>query len=147
MNSFDHSPAPLQQPEPVPAIAPKKPGMPDRLENLGQFCGTCAWYKLGGIFRNWLLTDGTQYLAETYQAFWLMDAIASYFSKLRSHPFQVWTLKVNKENRSCVLSATDGNNHTLVRQEIAFTNFPDDITLYAADNGDGYWVIMLTSEY
>ena len=76
-----------------------------------------------------------------------MDAIASYFPKLRSHPFQVWTLKVNKENRSCVLSATDGNNNILVGQEIAFTNFPDDITLYAADNGDGYWVIMLTSEY
>ena len=140
------APAP-QQSVPVPGLVPKKTAVPNRLENLGQFCGTSQWYKLGGVFRNWLLTDGTQYLAETYKAFWLMDAIASCYSKLRKYPFQVWALKVDKEKGSAVLSASDGNNNSLARQEIAFTNFPDDITLYAADNGDGYWVILLTSEY
>lgn len=139
---------PLPDPAPQQSIAvPKTTAIPNGLENLGQFCGTTGWYKWGGIFRNWLLTDGTQYLAETYKAFWLMDAIASYYSKLRNHPFQVWTLKVNKEKGSAVLSASNGNNKSLVRQEIAYTDFPDDITLYAADNGDGYWVVLLTSEY
>jgi Family of unknown function (DUF6876) len=139
-------PAP-QQSVPVPMLAPKITAIPNGLENLGQFCGTTGWYKLGGVFRNWVLTDGTQYLAETYKAFWLMDAIASYYSKLHKHPFQVWTLKVDKEKGSAVLSASNGNNKSLARQEIAYTNFPDDITLYAADNGEGYWVILLTSEY
>ncbi|MCD4671397.1 MAG: hypothetical protein K8R77_01930 [Anaerolineaceae bacterium] len=137
---FDQ-PAPAAE-ETQPEPKPKK----RELENLGQFTGTSAWHRWSILARDWLLTDGAQHVAETYGAYWLMDAIASYTRKLHKQPFQVWTLKVDDENRSAVLSATDGNYKKLARQEIPYTDFPDDITLYVSAS-EGYWVIMLPSEY
>lgn len=135
--------------QPAPAAEETQPGpKPEKreLENLGQFIGTSAWHRWSMLARDWLLTDGAQYVAETYGAYWLMDAVASCTRKLHKHPFQVWTLKVDDENRSAVLSATDGDYKKLARQEIPYTDFPGDLTLYVSAS-EGYWVIMLPSEY
>jgi hypothetical protein len=115
--------------------------------DIGGFCGTMDWYRWSSTFKNFLLTDGTRYVAKEYDAYWLMDAIASYHGKLKRHEFQVWKLTVDQDKSSAVLTATNGNEKEIARQEIQYTDFPDDITLYCIDNGDGFWVILLTTEY
>ena len=93
-----------------------------------------------------VLTDGAKYLAEHAQAYWLIDAIASYLPSLvnREH-FVAASLAV--KNSSAVLLFTDGNYKELAIQHIPFTDFPmREITLFACW-GDGFWVLMLTSEY
>ena len=119
---------------------------------LAQFTGTESYTNLRypWLRTKFLLTDGTKYLAEQAKAFWLMDAIASHQTnrKLAAEPFQVWELTVS-DKREAVLTCSDGNKTTLVRQEIPATDFPlDKITLYAEQSDYlGGRVVMLTSEY
>ena len=109
------------------------------LSHINSFIGTENYYK------HWLgiqYTDGVKYVAEEANAYWLIDAIASYQSKLKHEPFQTWTLKGNHD-KSWTLSATDGNENLLVKQEIEFSDFPlNKIDLYLSDK-----ILMLTSEY
>ena len=93
-----------------------------------------------------VLTDGAKYVAEHAQAYWLMDAIASYLPALvnREH-FVVASLAV--KNQSALLWLTDGNYKDIASQRIPYTDFPmPDITLFACWSTD-YWVLMLPSEY
>jgi hypothetical protein len=46
---------------------------------LNQFIGTEKYYR---ISRKHLLTDGTKYLAEEAECFWMMDAIASHLCEI-----------------------------------------------------------------
>jgi hypothetical protein len=46
---------------------------------LSYFTGTEKYYR---ISRRHLLTDGTKYLAEEAECFWMMDAIASHLSEI-----------------------------------------------------------------
>jgi hypothetical protein len=46
---------------------------------LSHFTGTERYYR---ISRRHLLTDGTKYLAEEAECFWMMDAIASHLSEI-----------------------------------------------------------------
>ena len=48
------------------------------ISELSQFIGTENFYR---ITPRHLLTDGTKYLAEKAQSFWLMDAVASHLPK------------------------------------------------------------------
>ena len=109
------------------------------LEDIQHFTGTDNYYKhwLGILF-----TDGVKYVAEEAGAYWLIDAVASYYSSLKKEEFQVWTL-VKNENNSWTLSATDGNDKILVTQEIEFSDFPrNHIQFYLSGN-----VLLLPSEY
>ena len=47
-----------------------------REEDLIQFTGSETWYR-HGLFRNFLYTEGVQYVAETGKAYWLLDKIFS----------------------------------------------------------------------
>jgi len=112
-------------------------------KQLGFFTGTTAYHL---HVPRLVLTDGAKYLAEHAQAYWLMDAIASYLPALinREH-FVAASLAV--KNQSGALLLTDGNYRELAFQRIPYTDFPmRDITLFACWAGD-YWVLMLTSEY
>ena len=119
---------------------------------LAHFTGTESYTNLRypWLRTKFLLTDGTKYLAEQAKAFWLMDAIASHQTnqKVAAEPFQVWELTVSDKHEA-VLTCTDGNKTTLVRQEIPATDFPlEKITLYAEQSDYlGGRIIMLTSEY
>jgi hypothetical protein len=113
------------------------------LTQLSFFTGTTAYHIHTPRV---VLTDGAKYLAEHAQAYWLMNAIASYLPELvfREH-FVAASLAV--KNSSAVLLLTDGNHKELAIQRIAYTDFPlRDITLFACW-GDGNWVLMLTTEY
>ena len=119
------------------------------IATLSNFTGTTAYYRYSPIFRNFVLTDGSKYLAEACDAFWLCDAIASHLPSYRDEGFVVARLFVIDGEAS--LTFDDGNGNILASQEIEFTTFPlGSITLYVIpqDMGDEIvYVILLASEY
>jgi hypothetical protein len=110
---------------------------------LAHFIGTTGYYR---ISRKHLLTDGTKYLAENAECFWMMDAIASHLSEIGTSDWFVQVNVIVKDSRATMIY-DDGNGKEHARQEIPYTDFPlDKITLYACWDGL-HWVIMLPSEY
>jgi hypothetical protein len=110
---------------------------------LTQFIGTEHYYR---ISRRHLLTDGTKYLAEHAECFWMMDAIASHLSEIGTSDWFVQIKVTVKESRVTMIY-DDGNGKEHARQEIPYTDFPlPMIILYACWDGE-HWVIMLPSEY
>ncbi len=74
-------------------------------------------------------TEGVNFLAENAEAYWLIDAIASYQPDLMRTPglqdFQVWELAVDLAKHSAVLTCrADTGEPPVVTQEIEFTTFP-----------------------
>jgi hypothetical protein len=110
---------------------------------LNQFTGTEKYYR---ISRKHLLTDGTKYLAEEAECFWMMDAIASHLCEIGTADWFI-SIRVQVTEGRVVMIYEDGNDHEHARQEIPYTDFPlSSITLYACWDGE-HWVIMLPSEY
>ena len=106
------------------------------------FTGIAQWFR-HPLFRRYTYTEGVQYMAEHGGAYWLIDAIFSWQTapKVKAEPFQSWTLTVKEDH--AVLTATDGNDRQIARQDIEFTDFPlPEITLYFTDH-----VLLLPSEY
>lgn len=95
------------------------------------------------------MTDGTKYIAENAQCFWLMNAIASHLPKQYYDYFAVANLKV--KNGSAQLTLDDGNGNgngnVFAQQYIEYADFPlSKLKLYCAFDRE-YWVIMLVNEY
>ncbi len=110
---------------------------------LTHFTGTENYYR---ISRRHLLTDGTKYLADAAECYWMMDAIASHLSEIG---IQDWFVQVRMtvKNSRATMFYEDGNGKEHARQQIPFTDFPmQGISLYACWDGE-HWVIMLPSEY
>ena len=107
--------------------------------DLNQFTGTTQY------FHHWTkkikYTDGVFYVAEAAGAYWLIDLIASY--QPLDAEFQVWTL--HKEGEFHYVECTDGNDVPLVRQDLDYTDFPEDIMPFKVYLQNE--VLMLTSEY
>ena len=113
------------------------------LAQLSYFTGTEKYYR---ISRRHLLTDGTKYLAEEAECFWMMDAIASHLSEIGTEDWFV-LVRVEETEGRAVMIYEDGNEHEHARQEIPYTDFPmHAISLYTCWDGE-HWVIMLPSEY
>jgi hypothetical protein len=116
-----------------------------KTSDLSQFTGSEHWYR-HGINRKVLFTDGAKHVADTGGAWWLIDEIAliqPYEQAVAAEPFQVWTLKVNKNDDTAILTCEDGNYKKVYEKKIPFTDFPlDEITLWFADN-----TIYLPSEH
>lgn len=110
---------------------------------LKEFTGTERYYR---ISRRHLLTDGTKYLAEQAECFWMMDAIASHLMEIGTTDWFV-VVKTTVQNSSVLMVYDDGNGHELARQVIPNTDFPlAEQTIYACWD-DEHWVLMLPSEY
>jgi hypothetical protein len=110
---------------------------------LNQFIGTEKYYR---ISRRHLLTDGTKYLAEEAECFWMMDAIASHLCEIGTEDWFV-SVRVQVTAGRAVMIYEDGNDREHARQEIPYTDFPlNSIALYACWDQEN-WVIMLPSEY
>jgi hypothetical protein len=110
---------------------------------LTKFIGTTGYYR---ISRRHLLTDGTKYLAEHAECFWMMDAIASHLSEIGNCDWFVQVKVIVKDSQATMIY-DDGNGREHARQEIPYTDFPlNKITLYACWDGE-HWVILLPSEY
>lgn len=114
-----------------------------RASDLAQFTGSECWYR-HPLNPSISYTDGAHYVAEAGGAYWLLDAIVAHQqdARVRSEPFQVWTLKV-KDDQSAVLNCEDGDYGLVASQNIDFTDFPlSQITLWFQNR-----VIFLPSEY
>ena len=98
-----------------------------------------------------VFTDGVDQLRQDADAFWLVDAIASY---RRKEEFQLWQLKVAADKSAVLTMREDSNTPILVDQEILYTDFPlNEIKFYNELGGYGdeeNWtpcmVLMLPSE-
>ena len=113
-------------------------------EALRQFHGTENWYR-HGMARNILYTEGAKYVAESAEAYWLLDEIAfsQMIKRVADEEFQLWKLKVNLKDQTANLICEDGNGHTVYRKRIPYTDFPlEEISLYFIDK-----TILLPSEY
>jgi uncharacterized protein DUF6876 len=111
---------------------------------LDQFNGSETIYR--HVFNRLCYTEGVKYLAEAAEAYWLIDAIASYQGQLAGEGFQLWHLK--RSGGGATLTArTDSDQPAMVTQEIEYTDFPlDEIKLYCCE-GAGHHVLMLPGEY
>ena len=91
-----------------------------------------------------LYTDGVKDMAETCQAYWLIDLIISHQCKkeVNNERFQVWELK-RVEVNMFTIHATDGNNNHVANQKIPFSDFVyDTATVWLVDG-----CLMLPCEY
>lgn len=126
-------------------------------EQLAHFTGTTQYYKyLFGMS----LTDGTKFVADKFNAYWLMDVIASYqfntnFARNpRLQRFQLWMLNVGKSHEFIKPYASNDAVVTCwedtpvlgvkpaAKQQIMLTDFPHpEIQLYVRDR-----IILLPNE-
>ena len=135
----------------------KKSLLREKLEaELPHFTGSEEWHRQGypWLRRQFLITDGVKYLADTAKSYWLMDVIASHFANRRvmAESFQVWKLVVNSPDATpapfAEITADDGNGKLLAKQAIPYTDFPlSEISLYVTNDDDNGIVVMLPSEY
>ena len=115
------------------------------LNTLPQFTGTDGYTVWSPIFRNFVLTDGAKYIAESADAYWLVDLFASHLPAYKDEGFAVLYLKVNGGKATAQIE--DGNGKVLKKQKIEYTDFPlDQIVLYCCPQ-QGLFVIMLPGEY
>ncbi|MCP1240897.1 hypothetical protein NKW44_14640 [Acetobacter lovaniensis] len=117
--------------------------------NLSQFTGTVNYTRFMG---NLLLTDGVMFLAKN-GAGWILDIIASVrrLSSIKAEEKEFWTLKVDLDSHTAVITATDGDKGDgpiqLYHQVIDYTDFPlKELKLYVIEEGP-YKVVMLPTEY
>jgi hypothetical protein len=137
---------------------------------LSNFTGS-ETYRRHALMRRMVSTDGVQFLEKNAGAYWLTDLIASHQlnRRVRSEPFQVWSLHVRQGDAALKLPdvggrtqylprpykataiCTDGNGNQVVKQNIHYTDFPlPSITLYAemgsVDGVTPARVVMLPGE-
>lgn len=117
----------------------------DELESgLGQFIGTLQYH--ASSFGTLNLTDGVHFLREQAECYWLIDIIESYNmtdKKVKATEFQVWAIKVNKEDNTAVVTCKDDDGKKLVSQKIEYTDFPlSEFELWCIGG-----VLLLKSEY
>jgi hypothetical protein len=114
--------------------------MVSRIE-LNQFIGSEVFHEQLLVDGSKLiLTEGCHFIRETYSAYWLFDLIGSYQFKLIDEPFQVWKLVKYKDE--AVISCEDGDGKIIASQDIPFTDFPFDITIWQVEG-----TCLLPSEY
>jgi len=136
---------------------PTKTLTPEQLlENLLRFTGSDQFIQ-HPLNRSVVYTEGVHYLAEEAGAFWLIDAIASYFGSSemmaaiaqdeRLETLQFWHLKVTAERGAVLTARADKGEPPFITQEIPFTDFPlKEIDVWAGFNGAG-WTVYLPSEH
>ena len=114
-------------------------------KTLPHFSSTENYYRHTLGFFNY--TDGVRYVAKSCEAYWLIDAIASYQLKrplINSQDlqrFQIWTLQVNEGKG--ILTLEKDTDQRVFSLEIPYTNFPlPEIRFYLSTK-----VLMLPTEY
>ena len=112
---------------------------------LGQFTGSQT------LFRNFtglLYSQGIAHLAERGGAYWLIDLVGSYQSRLQDVPFQVWRIEVHEDKSALVTMVEDDGEPTKVEKRIAYSDLPlKDFSFYCCASGDKAMVMMLKGEY
>lgn len=121
-----------------------QPNQQQLVSDLAQFTGTNGYHRM---YANFYLTDGTKYLAEKAECFWLFGLYWSHIMSIVPRENEFTVLKMTVQKSSAYVAIEDGNDNVLASQFVDYTDFPlPSITLYCCWFGDG-WVAMLTSEY
>lgn len=114
--------------------------------NLEQFTGSETFYLHSS--KRLSYTEGVKYLADHANAYWLIDAIASYQDspQISRDPMlkeiQFWKLRVSNDD-SAILTCERDSDDIALTQKIEYTDFPLlGITLYLTNS-----VLMLPTEY
>ena len=107
----------------------------------GQFTGTSQYYKYQYLY----LTDGVIFVAENFKAFWLLDIINSYLSKLKDD-FYFVKLIVDLEKKTAEFEIWEGDVR-VIQQHIDYTDMPANVMLYlgVADE-QRHFIVCLPSE-
>ncbi len=116
------------------------------IEGLRQFTGTSAYYRLNS---RTVLTDGTKFLAENAQCFWLMEAIASHLSAVPTDEYFCIALLTKGKEHAAYLEIVDDVPQTkyYATQIVEYTDFPlESIKLYCS-RAEDWWVLLLPQEY
>ena len=110
---------------------------------LSQFTGTAQYWR---VARQFVITDGVKFLAESLQCFWLIDAAISLLLEIGTDDWFVLII-TDVEDGKATMIYEDGNGEEHARQEIGYTDLDADVVrLYACWDSQN-WVIMLPSEY
>jgi hypothetical protein len=115
-------------------------------DRFSHFIGTQNYYV--HFSRGFVFTDGVKAVADQYQAYWLIDVIASHQTnkKIRTKYFQIWTI-FSTGDKAFIEMRPDSDQPVLVKQHIPFTDFPEGMmTMYYIDDGSNK-VLLLPSEY
>lgn len=123
--------------------------------SLYQFTGDIRRYT-HPLNRKVIYTPGVRYLADAGRAYWVIDAIASYFGSPemnaaitrdpRIGQIQFWRLEVSDE-KAVLTAEADAGEEPFIRQEIPYTDFPlNMVAVWAAYDGT-YWTLYLPSEH
>lgn len=120
--------------------------------DLAQFSGDIERFR--SFNRYVIFTPGVKFLAEKAEAYWLIDAIASYFMSgkmaypdKRLETLQFWKLEVNKDRSAVLTARADSGVEPFITQRIEYTDFPlDEIDIWAGFDGM-YWTLYLPAEH
>ncbi len=123
--------------------------------DLMQFTGDLERYKT--IHPKVVYTPGVRHMALQGEAYWLIDAIVSYFptrqmrtamekdERIRS--LQFWRLEVSEEQTATLSARADSGVDPFIVQEIPYTDFPlEQIEVWAGFD-DTRWTLYLPSEH
>ena len=124
--------------------------------DLQQFMGDEVRFR-HPLNRQVIYTPGVQFLAGRGEAYWLIDAIASYFGdKLmteaqarddRLNWMRFWRLDVKPDNTATLTARADDGVAPFITQEIEYTDFPLDYVDIWAGYDTQNWTLYLPSEH
>ena len=130
-------------------------------QGLAQFSGTTVYFEYP-LNHHVVYTEGMQYLAEKANAYWLIDAIGSYYHPgnqqmldairrdERLKTLQFWRLErlPGHPDEAMLTARADSDCEPFVEQHIEYTDFPlESIDVWAGLGGEQRWVLYLPSEH
>ena len=114
-------------------------------QELNQFIGSQTFTRWSVLSQS-VLTEGTQYLAETGNCYWLFDAIQSHVDELGEDMVQ--SVLTVQDDSTAVLELDDMNDNIIASQVISYTDFPlSIIKIWSVRNETGAFTHMLPREY
>ena len=132
--------------------------MTDQLthDDLQQFTGDLERYQ-HSLNRQVIYTPGVKFLAERGGAYWLIDAIASYFGTTvmkraiaadpRLETLQFWRLDVAEDQTAILSARADSGVKPFITQDIPYTDFPlEYVDVWTGFDGV-HWTLYLPSEH
>lgn len=135
-----------------------KPKTEDSLteRDLQQFSGDLERYR-HPLNRQVIYTPGVHFVAEKGQAYWLIDAIASWIGSepfneaaandTRINAMHFWTFEKREDEPSILYAKADSPEEPFISQLIEFTDFPlPKIEIWAGFDGR-HWTLYLPSEH
>ncbi|HKK77393.1 MAG TPA: hypothetical protein VJ953_20105 [Saprospiraceae bacterium] len=104
-------------------------------KEIGTYTGSSQFFH-HPLFSNFLYTEGVKFMADTLEAYWLIEHIMALQleAPLQHHRFQVWKIQV-REDTSATITATNRAGRVIKTIEFELTDFPlESFTLWWSQN-------------